>query len=832
MGRFHQDLRFGFRSLFRQPGFTLVSALTLALGIGANAAVVSFALPMLFPKFPFFEDPEQLVMLRKWRDDGRPQPLPTVSYPLFAEWQKHNKICSELALLVEDPRILSGTQGNPERVDGLLVSGDLVKALGIEPHLGRGFLPEDDVRGAEPTVMLSYELWQRHFGADPEILERRVTLDGLTYTVVGILPRGLAFEQLNGRFLGSVWLPINLFYDEWLLSNRTREVDFTPICRLKPGVTLEAASEDMARISRALAEEGFTSSKQLPRIEVMPIRDLETGSNRTMVLALLAGVVFVLFIACANLVNLFLSRFVGRQREFAIRLSLGASRRRLVALGLAEALALAVMATVLGLAAAGSVVRILSPLLADVRFADQARISPAVLGYTILLSLVATLAVGLIPSSRTVSPSWRNLLTSSMSSRSFQAHGALRKSLVVCEFALALLLLTGSGLALASFLNMNRENRGISPEQILALELDLPLPAYQEVPKWTRFFERILSGVTALPGVEGVALVSDAPGGDAKRGPLFASDREIPPRDERVLTRYLTVSPGFFQLLDIPLVEGRGFLPEDNIDSPLVLIISRSVAETFWPGESAVGRKFSFEGWKDIDNPEIQWREIVGVVEDIRWRSLQEPPHHTVFVPFTQRTHYSYTPSSNYTLGTPRPMTLLIKTRLEHSALADAVRSEVQKLDSGQPIDKVRMLEDFIADDLRPARTVLVLFSMVAALALALALAGIYGVMSYMAAAEKRSIGIRMALGAGLSQILGHMLRQALVSIVIGSVLGWGASVICARLAAHRLYGVPPFDPVVYIAATLVLGLIALLATAIPAVRATRIDPSLLLDAE
>lgn len=826
MGRFRKDLSFGFKSLLRQPGFTLVAVLTLALGIGANAAVLSFALPMLFPVFPYYKDPDSLVILQRWRETTRPQTDPVLSYPVFADWKERNQVCLELAILMNTRRTLTGTEGNPERIDGLFVSGNVTKTLGIEPYMGRGFVPEDDARGADRTVMLSFELWQRRFGSDPEIINQKITLDGLTYAVIGILPPGLSSERLH-KSLGSIWLPVNLFPDELDLDNRHRaSSDYTPICRLRPGLSVSAAEEDMARITRGLAED-FPETDEEFRVEVVPIRDLESRRIRPMVLALLADVIFLLFIACANLVNLFLSRFLARQQEFAIRLALGVDRGGLIGLLVTEAFALALMASLLGLIAAYFVVRTLPPLLSSVPYAERAEISPGVFGYTILLCLVVTLVTGLIPALRTISPSWRRLLTPSLGSHSSPAHGGLRQGLIVSQFVLAFVLVTGTGLALASFLNMRGEERGFSPRQILSLDLELPLPKYADVAKWTTFYDRTLSVTAALPGVEAVALLNDPPAVRERgyRGPLFAGDRAIPPRGQRELCWYFIVSPGFFQELEIPLVEGRTFVRDDDLDSKWVVVVSRSVAEHFWPGESAVGRRFSFEGWGDINDPTLRWREIIGVVEDVRLRPLNEPPHHTVFIPYTQRPYYRE--------GQPLPMMLLLKTAMDPTVLTETVRSEVLKLDPDQPVDNVRLLEEFITDDLSESRLVLVLFSLVAALALTLALAGIYGVTTYMIEARRGDIGIRIALGAGPSEIRAHLLRQDLVPILIGTVLGWIAAATSTRLASHWVsgvvYGVEPFAPVVYLWATVVLVTVAVLAAVVPAIRTIRFDPAHLL---
>ncbi len=815
--KFYRYLRLGFASLFRRPGFTIVAVATLALGIAMNVAVISFARPLLFPSFPHFERPEELVVVQRWRKSSRPQPRPMVSYPIFTEWKDRNRSCQGFSLLIEDEWILTRAEGDPERLQGLMVSGAAVDTLGVQPALGRGFSPNEDRRGAARTAMISHELWQSRWGGDAAILGRSITLDNQDYTVIGVLPSGLPDAQINGGPLGSIWLPISLFYDDLGLENRLSERDYTLLCRLQGGVEPQVAEQDFMAVSRALASE-YSDFDEPKAIGIVPLRTLETGTVRPMILALLAGAFLLLLIACTNLVNLLLSRLLQRQRDLVMRQVLGAGRADLVVMVMAEILALALMASLVGVLLATFAVRALVPLLHDVPYVAAVGTSPAVLAYAAILCLIVALMVGLVPALRATRH--RSLSSSDAADhRTTVPHSRLRGLLIVAEVALALLVVAGTGFAWKAMLTMQDFDRGFSPESVLKVDIDLPLTTYPDSDSWTRFFDRIVSATEALPGVAGVALLSDPPLADrSARAPLFAGDQPIPPREEREITRYYTVSPGVFELLDIPLVDGRTFTRDDDLEAPWAVMISRSVADTFWPGESAVGRQLAFEGWGNIHDPSLRWREIVGVVEDVHFLGVeQQAHHHAVFIPYTQRPRYRD--------GQPLPMALLLEAELEPEKLAEAVRTEVLRLDAGQPIDNVRTLAGMIAEDEQPTRRVAVLFSCIAALALGLALAGIYGVMTFLIAGRAKELGVRVALGATPGRIFAYLVLRHSGAVALGCALGCVATALVARVAVHRLYGVEAFEPVVYGAAMLVMAVVALASTLIPAVRAVGLDP-------
>ncbi len=819
MERFRQDLGYGFRLLLRQPGVAIVAVLTLALGIGANVAMMSFAWAILFPSLPY-QDPDRLVVVERWSESLEIE-FPTVSFPALSDWKERNRVFSDFSVLLADSRNLTGKEGDPERLDSLLVSASLLPTLGLEPFLGRGFTPDDERRGAERTIILSYKLWQRRFGGDDEILGRTVYLDDLKYTVIGVLPAGLSTETLGRASLGELWLPLGLFFDELGLDDRKLQDLWGVVCRLEKGVGLAAASEDMARITRELAEE-YPSTDPGKKTFVVPIREHVVGDFQPMVLALVATVVFVLFIACANLINLLLTRFVARQQEFAVRTALGAGRRRLILQGLIETLALALVGGLIGLAAASLLIRVLPAVLIEVPHTDQAGISPSVLGFTILLCLAVTLIIGLAPALQMIQPSWQQLLTGSLGSRSRPVHRRLRQTLIAGELALAFVLLTGTGLALATYRNLQGEDLGFSPESVLALEVALPKSKYGEVADWTAFFDEALDRVSTLPGVEAAAVLNALPMGQGPtRSPVLAGDRPIPPREARSLVFNFVVSPDFFEAMDIRLVEGRALSPrdDDRREANRVIVISQSLARRFWPDKSAIGRKVGFEfTGGTMEKPEVAWREVVGVAGDIRPVDVRTPPPDAVYVSYTQR--------SSWDDGTSPQMALVVRTATEPASLAAVARSALLEIDSSQPVYGVRPLQEIVEEQLRRPRMVLVLLSLFAGLALILSLVGIYGVVSYMVAARTREIGVRMALGATPLKVLARLMLQNLVLILLGIGTGLLIAAALMRLMTSQLYGVDPMDPAILLGGCVVLAAVALLATFVPAFQAARVDPS------
>jgi putative ABC transport system permease protein len=819
MERLGQDLTFAFRLLLRRPGVTVVAVLTLALGIGANVAMVSFAGAILFPALPY-DEPDRLVVLERWSE--RPgSEYRAISFPALVDWRERNRVCSHFAFFLQDHHNLTGDGGDPERLESQLVSANLLATLGIEPVLGRGFTPDEDRRGGERTVLLSYQLWQRRFGGDRAVLHHSVHLDDQEYAVIGVLPPGLSAERLGPYSrLGDIWLPAGLFHDDLAVDDRKIQYDMGVVCRLEPGLDTEAASADMARITHDLAQE-YPSTDTNKKTEVVPVLEHLVGTHRPMILALVAAVGFVLLIACANLIHLFLTRFVARQQEFAVRLALGAGRRRLVLQAMTESLALALVGGMIGLILASFLVRALPAVVTDVPHTEQASISPLVMLYTIVLSLAVTLIVGLAPSVQTLSPSWHQLVTGALGSRSLPAHRRLRQALIVGEVALAIVLLAGTALSLATFLNLRDQDLGFSTDRVLSLEVALPASRYREDAEWTKFFDEALNQASTLPAVEAAAVMNVLPmSPDFPVAPAVAGDRPVPPRDKRGIASYFTVSSDFFRVLGIPVVDGRAFTTQDDDrqEAARVIVISEGLARTFWPDRTAVGQKVGFEfTGGTMDKPEVSWREVVGVVGDARLHDLRAAPSSAVYVPYTQR--------PIWVDGTSPAMVLVLKTAVEPTSLASAVRSEILKIDSDQPVHGISTFQEIVADKLQQAKTVLVLFTAFAGLALILAVVGIYGVVSYMVAARTRDLGIRIALGARPSQVIKGLVLRNLVLVLLGIGIGWILAAFLARLMASQLYGVDPLDSVVFLGCGSLIATVVLAATLVPAFQASRVDP-------
>lgn len=820
MERLRQHLGFGFRSLLRQPGVSLVAGLTLALGIGANLAMMSFASAMLFPSLPY-DDPDRLVVIERWKEGSDSELTPVISIPALSDWQQRNRVCSDIGVFLRDRRTLISGEGDPLRLDSRLVSAGLLPTLGIRPSLGRAFSPDDDQLGAERTAMLTYELWQRQFGGDPAILGQAVRLDDQLHTVIGVLPAGLGSETLGHASLGDIWLPTRLFYDDLPVNDRKLTQDWVTVCRLKPDVSVAAAREDMARINLELAAE-YPSTDRQKTIRVTPIPEYMVGGLRPVVLLLVAAVFFVLVIACANLIHVFLARSVARQREFAVRTAVGAGRRRLILQVTSEALVLTVAGGVLGLFAAALLIQVLPAVLVEFPHADQAHISPLLLVYAVLLILAVTVAIGLVPVLQTISHSWQHLLTGSHGAQA-PVHRRFREVLVVGEIALAVVLLTGTGLALVTFVNLRDEDPGFSTERVVSLEIALPQSKYGEVSAWTAYLDQAIAKASAHPGVEAAAVTNTLPMGDlvdVAGAAVVAGDQPIPPIGERETTQYLFVSSDFFRALDIPLLEGRTFTShdDDRENAGRVIILSQRLAETFWPGQTALGQKVGFEFTGTMEKPIPRWREVVGVVDDVRYQTLRRAPQNMVFVPYSQR--------PSWVEGRCPKMALVVKTTVDPLNLVKALDADLLAIDPDQPIHGIRTLEEILGEELGQSKMVLMLLASFAVLALLLAVVGIYGVVSYLVAARTREIALRMAVGAMPSQVLARLIRQNLVLIGIGIGIGLALAAVLSRFISNQLYGVDPLDPAIFLAGGIALALVALLATLVPAFQAARVDPS------
>ncbi len=819
MESFFQDFRFGLRALLRRPSFTIVAAVTLSLGMGANVTMLSFAEALLRHPFPY-EDPETLMVL--WRETDNFPRSPN-SFPTHFDWKERNRVFSLFALFRPSGHNLTGPEGDPERIPSLMVSADFCDTLGIEPHLGRVFAPEDDRLGAERTVVLSYELWQRRFGGDGGLVEKTILLGGELYTVIGILPRGLSSETFGDVSLGDLWLPVGIFYDRLPIHERDTFDDVWAVGRLQPGVTVAMARDDMARIARELGREHPLTHART-RVRVSPVLEVLVGDLRPTIYVLLVSVGFVLLIAGANLVNLLLTRAAVRQRETAMRTALGASRQHLARQVLSECLILAFLGSVLGLAIGAIGIRVLPSLLPGIPYADRAALTPQVLLATALLCVAVAIAIGLVPTFQNIRSGSLHVL----GSPALPVNKHWRRTLVSSELALVTTLLIGAGLVISSFRNLREVEVGFSSDSVLVLLTSLPESKYGETAAWASFFDETLERLGSLSGVESVALLDTLPLTDElavgdNSSPVVAGDRPMPSVPDMANTIYHMVSPNLFQMMEIPLLEGDTFTAadDDRRGSRRVVIVSETLARHFWGERSPIGERISFELKGTARQFVPRWREVVGVAKDIRNRSLLLPPKNSVYVPYTQMPLYLE--------GTSPEMALLIKTSAQPSDMMNAVRQEVYRIDPNQPLHSVRSFKDVVDKHLDRPRMVSTLLMCFAGLGLVLAVVGVYGVISYMVVAQMHDIGVRMALGAAPSRILAGVLRQGFLMVVPGVVLGLVLAWNVIHLMSSLLYGVDTRDPWVYAIVSLALAAVAFLANLIPAVQAMRLEPSKIL---
>ncbi len=804
-----QDLRYGARQLRRNPGFTAVAVLTLALGIGANTTIFSVTNALLFRAPAGIERPDRLVLL--FRRFARNRVEMNVSYPNFRDWRDQNRAFSGLAAHKTIWLGLSA-EGESGRVQGAMVSGNYFDVLGVRPALGRTFLPEEDrIPGAYPVAVVSYGLWNRRFGSDPGLVGRKIRISGHAFTVIGVAPRGF-----KGTVVGEspeIWVPMMMAaqvappnWQGWMGKRNWSMVQV--IGRVKPGVSLEQAQANMDTVARQL-EQAYPRENRglgivlLPKITLYPwerAKVVEFGALLTAVVGL------VLLIACANVANLLLARAATRQKEMAVRLTIGASRARLIFQLLTESMLLALMGGTLGRLLANWGADILSKVAVRSTFLPGGDFSPdgRVLSFTVLLSILTGLAFGSAPAwqacSVNPSPALKEAARTLGSPRS-----RLQGVLVIAQIAASLVLLTGAGLLLRTLKNYLAVNPGFEMKNILDVSLDLDLAGYSET-QGRSFCQRLVGGVRALPGVESASLADGAPiaGGTNETTVLdYGQGRILGESDLRV--KLVAVTPGYFRTLGIRLVAGRDFAEEDTAQAPRVAVINETMAQRLWPGENAFGKRFATS---QSGGPYFQ---VVGVAKDMRVEALGEAPGLAMFVPFAQE----------YQAG----MTLLVRTATDPMALLPAIRREVQSQDKNLPVFDVTTLREAVGTTLNQQKLYATLIGSFALVALVLAAIGIYGVISYSVARRTHEIGVRMALGAERSDVLRLVVGHGMVLTLVGMAIGLAGAFGATRVLSTLLFGVRLTDLVTFAGVSTLLAAVALLAICIPARRATKVDP-------
>jgi putative ABC transport system permease protein len=800
-----QDIRYGIRTLAKNPGFTAVAVLTLALGIGANTAIFSVVENLLLRPLPY-PQPERLLEIA---NTYLPQiPKAGLSPGDYVDWRRQNASFSEMGTYA---KILQGFnlsgEGEPQRVQAAYVDSGLFSMLGVRPVAGRSFVPEEDRAGSAPVVVLGHRLWQSRFGGDARVVGRSISLDNQRYTVVGVLPGGMQLLRS-----ADLWMPIGQFNDD--LTEHVHH-QFVAIARLKPGVSLEQARDEVGRLHQQEAI-AYPDAHKNFGVLVQPMQDPSTAQLRTTLLVLFGAVGLVLLIACANIVNLLLARNAAREREVAVRTALGASPWRLTRQLLTESTLLSLLGGALGVvfAAAGleALLAFVPPELSVLR---EAGLNGWVLGFTAAVCLATGLACGLLPAVRMLRNNLAGLLKQGSKGTSASGHHRTHNLLVISEIAMALVPLIGAGLLLRSFQHLLEVDPGFRPDHVLAMEIQqagISFAQYNQLSpdeqieygrKQARLFEQIAAQIRTLPGVKEVGGIDDLPlGTELRQATRFVIEGQpIPESGGRPIAEFRTVSLGYFSSLGIPLRAGR-FFNEDDFKQ-LNAVINETMARRFWPHGDAIGKRINL---CSLD-PKPCWNTIVGIAGNVHQYGLDHAPTYDV-----------------YFVGGWTPY-FIVRTSSDPLSIAAAVTEIVHRFDSNLPVTQVMTMDNLISDSVSPRRFSSVLVAIFAGLALLLAAIGIYGVMSYTVSRRTQEIGVRMALGAQLDSVRRMILGQTLKLTLMGVGLGLAGAFVVARFLTSLLFGVGVYDPATFLGVAALLVAVALAASYIPARRAMRVDP-------
>ena len=811
MGNFMQDVRYAIRMLAKNPGFTIIAVLTLALGIGANTAIFSVVNGALLRPLPYPE-PDRLVALSEKTANFESS---SISYPNFLDWQRHNTSFSAMAAYRQDDLSLTGS-GETERVRVGMVSHGFFEILGIRPVLGRLFAAEEDRLGTGRVAIIAGGLWQRKFGSSPDIIGKTVTVNGDGYTVVGIIPRNFRLDGVNFDEVKDIYVPIGQYTDP-LFQRRDVHEGMRAIARLKPGVTLAAARADMDQIANDLAA-SYPDADKGAGIQASLLRDSIVKEVRPFLLILLGAVGFVLLIACVNVANLQLSRATSRAREFAIRASLGATQSRVIRQLLTESILLALAGGALGLCLAAwgtqAAIRLVPETLPR---AQDIGLDGRVLIFTLLASVVAGILFGLAPALRTSQPNLQDTLRESGRGGSGARHRA-QGVFVAVEMAMALVLLIGAGLMIRSLVDLWNVKPGFNPRSVLTFGVAMS-PSLGATPASSRAAIRSLEEqLKSVPGVEAVAPTTGAlPMYGDDELPFWPEDQPRPAHEtEMHQSLFYITQPGYLNAMGIALLGGRFFNADDNENSPAVVVIDENFAHEYFPNQDPIGKRIHV-GIFDMDP------QIVGIVGHVKHWGLgldgdaKHPIRAQAYLPLMQLPDRLWT-------GAPAAE-VVARTKGSPGVLVPAMRDAVRKLNAENVVYDAKPMEEIIDDSLAGQRFSMILLSVFAVIALVLSSIGIYGVLSYVVAQRTREIGIRIALGAQRSVVLrlmlGEGMRMAFVGVAIGVALALGLT----RLMASQLYGVSVTDPVTFMGVALVLVGVALFACYIPARRAMRVDP-------
>ena len=804
-----KDIRFGMRGLMKRPGFTAVAVITLALGIGANSAIFSVVNAVLLRPLPF-KDPDRLMVVWERRENSGRANL-TLSGHEYAAFKERTNVFEALTLIQPNGYNLTG-RGDPVVVDVGEVSTEYFAVVGAPPLLGRTFAPGEDQQGGAKVVVLSHELWTQRFGSDPNVVNQMIRMNDQSYTVIGVMP--------ELELMPNVLVPIDMRGELRKVGKHSHQV----IGRLKPGVTLDQAQAELAHVAQQVQQE-FPDANRGHGVQVEPLHEVITGSAQLPLFTLFGAVGFVLLIACANVANLLLSRAASRQREMAIRTALGAGRWRLIRQTLTESLLLGIFGGGVGLLAAVWLVTLLSKITAvDIPRLDKISIDSRVLLATFGFSILTGLLTGIAPAWRTSEPRLSQWIKDGIRGSMSPGRRRISSALVVAEVALAVVLLVGGGLMLKSFVQLMRVDPGFEPNQVLRLDFALPGLKYRQPQQQTAFYNELLGRLQSLPGVESVGATTQTPLSPGDNWTGFAIEgRPEPPQGNLQQAAIRSVSDDYFRTMQIPLRKGRYFNNSDaRVALPLIrwfeqqpfperfnepqaapaVIINETMARLYFPNEDPLGRRL-----KILYSP---WLTIVGVVGDVRHMGLNTPPNPEMYMSHLQE------PQST--------MAVMARTTGDPLQLASAAREQLKAMDRDLPVT-VKTMDQIFSNSLAGQRFNTSLLGVFAAVALLLAMIGVFGVINYSVAQRTHEIGIRIALGAQRGDVFKLVVGQGLLLALIGVGVGVAGAVVVTRLIEGMFYGVSPTDGPTFVAVSLIVTMVAFLACYLPARRATRVDP-------
>ena len=797
-----KDIRYAIRGLLKNRAFTTVAVLTLALGIGANAAIFSVVNAVLLKPLQF-RDPDRLAII--WEEAtfaGFPRNTPAPGN--YLDWKAQNQSFEDMAATAEKSFNLTG-DGEPERIAAERVTQSFFTLLGVQPLIGRAFTADEVKVGSDKVAILSYDLWQSRYGGKREVMNSSIQLNGEKYTVIGVMPRGFQFITKEPR----LWVPLP--FDPVA----TRNAHYlSVVARLKPGVTLTQAQADMNNIMQRMGKDfpNETFGGKLGAV-VLPFREQVAGNVKGSLLMLLVAVSFVLLIACANIASLLLARAASRRREIAVKTALGASRLRIVRQLLTESLMLSLVGGVIGLLLAYWSFNFLQRLIPEgLSLSTNLKLDGPVLLFALGVSIVTGIVFGLAPALHAARVDLNEALKQSGGRTSSASGAKLRSATVVFQVALSLVLLVGAGLLIQTLVRLVNQYSFLEPEQVLTLRTQLPNSKYKDTPQRSNFYKQVLDRVQTLPGVISAGYSTSVPlawkGGTSGFYPEGAKD-PIPGMSYD--SNHRQVSADYLKTLKIALRQGRYFDEHDNAQSMKVAIVNETMARQYWRGENVIGRRFKLGD----PNEDVPWISIVGVVADVRQMGLDEPIKAEMYFPYGQVDAQPWF----------APRDLAIRTTGDPLKLVNTVREVVRAVDPDQPISNVAVLSDLLGEEAQQRQMGMVLLSAFAVLALILASLGIYGVLAYFVAQHRNEIGVRLALGATPVKMLWLVIRKGMGLTLIGVVFGVVASFALTRLMRTLLFGVAATDPLTFAAVPLVLLVVSLLACWIPARRAARVDP-------